>query len=328
MFLAPVCTAVSQVVQGYVFDAKTKEPIIGASVYFDGSSLGVITDLEGRFNLEVRVKTYATLIISHIGYESEHVQDPFKDSFLRIGLQEKVQEIPEVVLTSDPFSRKQKLKLFKLEFLGDTKASKSCTILNEDSVKLFFNSYDNTLTAYSNEPLIVENEYLGYHVKFEINEFKVFFRRKSLERLDNILYTIYAGYTQFTDLGGHDNKIQKRRHEAYLGSAMHFIRSCWKKDWWAQNFSFKKNSKMVPGSEIIEVTTDERANFKTIHFKYKDFAVYHRKKSSYRSTVKIEDVDTFSIDRYGKFMPYKNLIFGGYMAELRIADLLPIDYQP
>ncbi len=57
-----------QEVLGYVFDSKTKEPLPGASVYFDGSSMGTITNLDGQFKLQSTIKTHATLIISHLGY--------------------------------------------------------------------------------------------------------------------------------------------------------------------------------------------------------------------------------------------------------------------
>lgn len=316
-----------QEITGHIIDSKTREPIAGASVYFDGSSMGVISDMKGRFKIHYAAKTHAILIISHMGYMSERIEKPYENSPHSISLVEDVQELPEVILTSDPFSRKQKLKVFRLEFLGDTRASKSCRILNEDAIKLFFNSYDNTLTAYSKAPIIIENSYLGYQIKFDLNEFKIFFKRKSLKRLDNIKYTIYAGYTQFTDTADYDDRIRERRKQAYLGSSMHFMRTCWNNDWSRQNYSFEQELKIVPPSELMESIGSITGDFRTIQFNQEKIVLFHKKKSNYRSTIQIKDINTFSIDKYGKYVPYKNLIFGGHMAELRIADMLPIEYQ-
>ena len=58
-------------VRGKVFDAETGEPIPFASVYFDGTTIGVSTDLEGHFSLETRSPEAKVLSASLIGYFSE-----------------------------------------------------------------------------------------------------------------------------------------------------------------------------------------------------------------------------------------------------------------
>lgn len=58
-------------VRGKVLDAETGEPIPFASVYFDGTTIGVSTDLEGHFSLETRSPEAKVLSASLIGYFSE-----------------------------------------------------------------------------------------------------------------------------------------------------------------------------------------------------------------------------------------------------------------
>ena len=55
------------VVKGRVISEKEKEPIIGATVVLEGTTLGVATDMDGNFSLNVP-KEAKTLIISSIGY--------------------------------------------------------------------------------------------------------------------------------------------------------------------------------------------------------------------------------------------------------------------
>ncbi|WP_182859089.1 carboxypeptidase-like regulatory domain-containing protein [Flagellimonas aequoris] len=320
--------SMAQEIQGKVFDSNTKEPIVGASVYFNASSIGTITDEEGNFKLGLPYENNAILVVRHIGYVTRKVIDPSTDSTLQLGLTEDIQNLSEVVLTSDPFTRKEKMKVFKLEFLGDTRAGRSCEILNEDQIKLYFNSYNNTLEAYCEAPIKVRNGFMGYVIYFDIEEFKVSFREKSLRRIDNIFHTLIDGSTQFFDVSEGDPKILERREKAYLGSTVHFMRSCWHGDVESQNFSLKRNFKEASIKDMFNnVEEDVSKDLKKVRFLDKQFVIYFKNKGNYRSTLKIAELDSiYSIDIYGNYTPYKGLVFGGYMANFRIGDMLPMDY--
>ena len=61
-------SAVAQtVVKGKVVDAETNEPLIGASVMVEGTTQGVVTDLDGLFTLNVK-SAKKTLFFKYIGY--------------------------------------------------------------------------------------------------------------------------------------------------------------------------------------------------------------------------------------------------------------------
>ena len=55
-------------VKGSVVDAENGEPIPFASVYFDGTTIGISTDLEGAFSMETRSKDAKVLTAHIIGY--------------------------------------------------------------------------------------------------------------------------------------------------------------------------------------------------------------------------------------------------------------------
>lgn len=57
-------------IKGSVLDAKTNEPLIGASVLIQGSTSGVAADLDGNFTIrDVTPGTY-TLVVSYVAYQS------------------------------------------------------------------------------------------------------------------------------------------------------------------------------------------------------------------------------------------------------------------
>ncbi|MRG47388.1 SusC/RagA family TonB-linked outer membrane protein [Chitinophaga sp. SYP-B3965] len=116
-------------VKGRVLDAKTKEPVIGATVAVKGTSIGAITDLNGDFVLKINKGDQ--LQISFMGYETQ-LQKPDKDGRFLYQLQTSQQSIKDVVITGI-FSRP------KQNFTG---AASSFT--NEDLNKV---TNSNVLTA-------------------------------------------------------------------------------------------------------------------------------------------------------------------------------------
>lgn len=54
-------------VKGKIVDADSNESLIGASVYVEGTTTGIVSDYEGNFSLEVEAGEQ-TLVISYIGY--------------------------------------------------------------------------------------------------------------------------------------------------------------------------------------------------------------------------------------------------------------------
>ena len=57
--------AQNRTVKGRVLSAEDKEPLIGATVKIPGTSIGVVTDIDGNFSLEVPDKD-KTLVIEFL----------------------------------------------------------------------------------------------------------------------------------------------------------------------------------------------------------------------------------------------------------------------
>lgn len=59
-------------VKGVVIDKSTNEPLIGATVQIEGTNTGVVTDIDGKFELD-NVKEKSILIIQYVAYEPQRI---------------------------------------------------------------------------------------------------------------------------------------------------------------------------------------------------------------------------------------------------------------
>lgn len=102
-YAAPETKAVGEYIPDEVTQQKMIEvtgvvsdsfgPVVGASILIKETSLGVITDLDGRFTLKVPVG--ATLVVSYVGYEDKVIRYNGEKN-LKIDLTENVQQLQEV----------------------------------------------------------------------------------------------------------------------------------------------------------------------------------------------------------------------------------------
>ncbi|MBR5241037.1 MAG: TonB-dependent receptor, partial [Muribaculaceae bacterium] len=95
-----ICDAAN--LKGVVFDASTKEPLIGVTVYVKGTTNGDATDLEGRFELaKLKNGTY-TIVVSYISFKTQEINVTVSDDTpeLRIAMEPDNQQLDEVVVTA------------------------------------------------------------------------------------------------------------------------------------------------------------------------------------------------------------------------------------
>lgn len=106
-FMISVHAQETSKVSGTVLD-ETGQPLIGASVVIKGTTLGVITDFDGRFELENVSLKKGVLTVSYVGYKSKNVQVNGQTD-LKIVLQEDIDVLDEVVVVG--YSTQKKVNL-------------------------------------------------------------------------------------------------------------------------------------------------------------------------------------------------------------------------
>ena len=90
-------------VSGTVKDSETGETLIGVSVIIKGTSQGVISDINGRFSLNITKP--ATLVFSSIGYITQNIQITNQD-VLNVSLLPDTKKLDEVVVIGYGTQRK------------------------------------------------------------------------------------------------------------------------------------------------------------------------------------------------------------------------------
>jgi outer membrane receptor for ferrienterochelin and colicin len=97
-------------IQGFVYDGQEKEPLIGATIQLNGTSLGAVTDPNGFFVIkEVPTQTY-NIEARFIGYQTQIKFNVIVRSAGNVdmifSMAEIAGELGEVVVTSSPFPTK------------------------------------------------------------------------------------------------------------------------------------------------------------------------------------------------------------------------------
>lgn len=83
-------------VTGVVNDSSG-EPLIGASVLIEGTSMGTVTDFNGEFTLKVANPSKTTLSISYVGYEPQKIELKGQ-THIEVSLKEQSDMLDEVVV--------------------------------------------------------------------------------------------------------------------------------------------------------------------------------------------------------------------------------------
>ena len=101
-------------VSGRVSDTRGL-PVIGASVIVQGTTLGVSTDTNGRFSLEVPAPASTRVLeISYLGYETARVTVGSRTRF-DVTLREAASEIEQVVVTALGIKRQEKALSYNVQ---------------------------------------------------------------------------------------------------------------------------------------------------------------------------------------------------------------------
>lgn len=117
-FLVSMMIAQNSNITGIVISDEDGLPVVGASVVVEGTSVGTITDLDGKFALDVP-STAKKLSVSYIGMRTQAVD--IKSGILKITLFPDTQTLDEVVVTAMGISREKKALGYAVQ---DVKADK------------------------------------------------------------------------------------------------------------------------------------------------------------------------------------------------------------
>lgn len=208
---------------GRVLISGTDKPVGAASVYLSTTSIGATTDDSGAFTLPRFPQGRYELVVVCVGYEPYHLQlsSDQLPRFLDIQLQPKAEELQEIILEPyDDDGWRKWGQVFLDNFIGTSSFASDCKLANRDVLRMRLAKKTNTVKVSATDQLIIENEALGYIVKYNLVRFEF--------NLDSKEF-VYEGTAFFTEMKPSSERIAKRwienRKAAYNGSLMHFMRS-------------------------------------------------------------------------------------------------------
>ena len=237
-------------IAGKVTDKSTGMPVPGCSVYFSNTSIGSVTTATGAFTLKNLPPGKYELVVSAIGYETRVV--PVSSSSyphdLQLQLQVRSSELSEVtVQPSLPDGWEKWGKIFLDNFMGAIPNARQCRLLNKDVLRFWRSERNNRLTVRADEPIIIENEALGYTLKYKLEEFTMDFNARLL---------VYTGYPLFQPMETGNERKNKRwrenREDVYFGSMLYFMRCVYNDRWLEAGFHIAAHVKR-PNTEKLRV---------------------------------------------------------------------------
>lgn len=313
----------SQTLKGMVLDANTKIPIETASVYFDNTTFGTITDKNGKFSISYSNAIKSPLVISYLGYKTQLITDYRREKNITVFLEENPEALGEVLINADDgMSRRQKLKLFRREFLGTSNFGKSCTILNEDDIIIRYNKKERLLSAYSKAPLKVENKALQYLISYDVTTFKLQLYHFSFDPFQTKSVGFF-GTTFYKNLAVFDKKkAYKNRAKAYEGSRLQFMRALYAGKLEENGFQIYDGRQNVDPWDYFEIERKKDSNIKRIYL-YTPLNIAYD--TWEKSSIEFVDFSIF-LDHYGNYNQVDKVLFSGDMGEQRVGELLPFDY--
>ncbi|MBS1948354.1 MAG: carboxypeptidase-like regulatory domain-containing protein [Bacteroidetes bacterium] len=331
-------------VTGKVIDAKTKQPMQNASVFCQNTTVGTITNADGKFFLRLKNGGY-DLIASYTSYETQSMRisngGPLNDSLI-IEMSEKDKNMSEVVVAAgfevaDGWDKYG--KFFIDNFIGTTPNASACTLDNKEALHFYYYKKRGKLKVKAKDALSITNNALGYRIRYQLDSFVYDYKTK---------VSIYTGYPLFEELQGSDAQKElwkKNRFISYIGSRLHFMRSYYDSTLNDEGFKMEllgANDKPTviknpydsivysvdSGDAVINIKGRLRVTY-TNHAPDPKYLEENRYPLTTPVQISALDItDGFVIEENGYFYEQTEVTNMGYWAWKKLAEQLPYDYNP
>lgn len=118
VFFTQSIFAQTAIITGTITSKDDNQPLPGASVFIKGSSVGGVTDFDGKFNIEANNVNGKYLVISFIGYKTKEIVLTGKNQVINIALETDANALDEVVVTALGIKRETKALGYSLTKVG------------------------------------------------------------------------------------------------------------------------------------------------------------------------------------------------------------------
>ena len=114
----------NKTVSGVVISASDNQPLIGVSVFVKGTTIGTMTDMDGKYSLNM--KSGSTLVFTYIGFVKQEIPVLGKQ-VINVTMKEDAQSLEEVVVVGYGVQKKKLSTGATLQVKGDELAKMNTT---------------------------------------------------------------------------------------------------------------------------------------------------------------------------------------------------------
>ncbi len=310
------------VYQGKIVDQKTSEGIPFAHIFFNNTSFGTQANDLGEFTIDKIYPGQYQVHVSSIGYETKIYALKIENNhnYLVIKLSESPNNLIEVkVSAGKDLNWERSMKIFERELLGRGYSRKEIHIQNREVIEFENNgNLKRNFKARAKEPLLIENNVLGYVYKGFLTEFEISNRQ--------VRYSL-SGYFEpknATDFKELVRWIRKRRF-AYEGSLRHFLKSFISNSLEEQGFyaTINVGGKNVAFSPNQYIHSTNDSSIVLIDFPG-IISCYYK---NYRLNSVLKQQSLNYCTKSGLLLNPLSIETNGKMADFRMAEELPTDYH-
>jgi Family of unknown function (DUF5686)/CarboxypepD_reg-like domain len=224
-------------VRGQVVDAKTKETMPYVNVQFEGTSIGVTSDIEGNFYIETK-SPVSKLKVSYVGYQTQSLKlKQGESNNFTIKMEESSSELQEVVVKVGKYrnkgnpavelikkvidnkdkNRKEGLKYYnykkyeKVEFAMNNVTDKMRNNILFRKIKFVFDNADtNRANGKVSWPFFLRENISDVYYRKDPKALKEYVRGERITNLENILDNVGIGNyitNMYQDINFYNNAI-------------------------------------------------------------------------------------------------------------------------
>ncbi|MEZ0540738.1 carboxypeptidase-like regulatory domain-containing protein [Fibrella arboris] len=364
LFLATLTAQAQFTLRGRVVNAADEQPVPFCSVFLANTTKGTTADEHGNFVLPNLPPGRFDLVVSSVGFETlASTLNTSMTASLLIRLKPSANQLAEVQVRAsrDPEWLEQ-LGVFLKNFIGTSKNAQACKIVNQNALWFDDNRATMRMTGGAREPLVIENNALGYRIRYVLEQFLFDYGHKSVS------YLGYPVYELMKPRGRREAmRWEKARREAYLGSSMHFMRTLYTRKATEEGFEIRRvlertDSAKVGGQWRVQkarylvkdalpatfLVDEESSTDSTTALAFenliqvtytleKESPEYMRSVSPFsekpgvggpQTSLIYLTAPTVTIERNGNFYNPLGVIFEGYWGWEKMAELLPLTYEP
>lgn len=227
------------------------EPIPGASVMVEGTTIGTVTDMDGNYMLSIP-NNASQLSFSFIGCVSQVV--PINEEIINVTMQEELMALDEVVVTGYGSGRNP-IKALQGKVAGVTGASSTIKIRGASSIAVPTAQVENqtTFDFEINTPYTIKSDNKSYTVDMEYYNLPAFYQYYCVPKIDKDAFLIanIVDWEKYNLLEGEANLFFE---ETYVGKTILDVR--YASD--TLEISLGRDKKVSVNREKIKEYTDKK----------------------------------------------------------------------